>query len=243
MRNLINLIANLFNKIKKILFKMNNQDIDRLINLKSTYQGVEFQWVKNYPPNMTGVLSKIIDIEHRGNQLVALFENNQRVSVDQLNQDFYMITQNTPPLSIDEILSINYDPGLSEEIAAQLPKSTTAVNSGPITTNPNSIVTLSHIAQTNNNLSTPVVLATNSNAIPKISGASIFGMFSLTPTKLKLEVEVKLPAMGLLKAMYSESEDKEDFLVKVTEYIFQNIESEMVKESVANKLGKEKIPK
>lgn len=204
----------------------NDQIIERLSNYKNLYQGQKFQWIKGYPQGQAGTVSTVIDIEFTRNQIVALFENNNRVTIEQLNSCFQMVTNDMPPLSVSEVLSINEDPGLSEEIAAQIAEVKPKVD-----------------PRAGLQESTPVqILAPNAQTAtvvqqPQVEASSIFGMFSLNPTKLKMDIEVKLPAMNLLKAMYSESANKEEFLQKVSQYVHQNITADSVRDAVLTKLG------
>ena len=200
--------------------------IERVSNFKNIYNGQTFQWIKNYPNQAAaGSILEIIDIEiHNSGQIIALFKNNQRVTIEQLNSDFQMIGDPSDILSPDQIFSLNSDPGLTKELIS---------NTKSITTNSSkNVFTENDIVQTSPHI-TPVEQ-------PKIQPANIFGMFSLSPTKLKIEVEVNLPAMNLLKAMYSQSSDKDLFLKQITEYIHSNIKTESVKDSIFNKIGSSK---
>jgi hypothetical protein len=135
-----------------------------------------------------------------------------------------MITDGQDPLSFDEIRSINYIPSLSEdvqvsadipaefaeEIKAQLPIERTA--------QPTQIVQTAKI-QTD------------------VDPGDLFGMFSLEDTDLNLSVRIKLPSKTLLKMMYQNSKNKEEFLTKLSNYINNNVTVDAIKKTMKKALA------
>lgn len=205
----------------------NDQIIERLMTYKSMYQGNKFQWVKDYPPGMAAAVASVLDIEPgRGDQIMVLLSNNHRVTIEQLNSSFQMVSEEMPALSVAEVMSINDDPGLSPEIQQAVAEVKPKVDPREGLTESKSYVP----AQTDDSAKLQV-------PGPVINPTNIFGMFSLNPTKLRMDIEVKLPAMNLMKAMYAESADKEDFLQKVAQYVHQTITVDSVRDAVLTKLG------
>jgi hypothetical protein len=73
--------------------------------------------------------------------------------------------------------------------------------------------------------------------------ADLFGMFSLEQTDLPLSVSIKLPARNLLKMMYSNSQNKEEFLNKLAVYINSNVTTDSIKSSMKKSLDPDKKKK
>jgi len=61
-------------------------------------------------------------------------------------------------------------------------------------------------------------------------------MFSLEDTELNLSVKVKLPSKTLLKMMYSNSKNKEEFLTKLSNYINNNVTVDAIKKTMKKAL-------
>jgi hypothetical protein len=62
-------------------------------------------------------------------------------------------------------------------------------------------------------------------------------MFALEDTELSLAVKIKLPSKNLLKMMYSNSNDKKDFLTRLAAYINNNVTVESIMESMEKQLN------
>jgi hypothetical protein len=62
-------------------------------------------------------------------------------------------------------------------------------------------------------------------------------MFSLEDTDLALSVKIKLPSKNLLKMMYSNSKNKEEFLTKLSDYINNNVTADSIKKTMKKMLS------
>jgi hypothetical protein len=71
----------------------------------------------------------------------------------------------------------------------------------------------------------------------------LFGMFSLEQTDLSLNISVKLPAKTLLKMMYTNSQNKEEFLDKLAAYINNTVTVDAIKSSMRKSLDPDKKKK
>ena len=71
----------------------------------------------------------------------------------------------------------------------------------------------------------------------------LFGMFSLEETDLTLSVSVKLPAKNLLKMMYSNSQDQDQFLNRLASYINNSVTPDSIKDSLKKSLNQDKKKK
>jgi hypothetical protein len=216
----------MLNKFKKILHKiMNGYDIETLIAVKSSFQANKFQWIKTNDPNKMGKIVEVRDVvPGKNGRFLALLSDGSQLDTDLVSSNLMMITDGQDPLSFDEIRSINYIPSLSEdvqvsadipaefaeEIKAQLPIERTA--------QPTQIVQTAKI-QTD------------------VDPGDLFGMFSLEDTDLNLSVRIKLPSKTLLKMMYQNSKNKEEFLTKLSNYINNNVTVDAIKKTMKKALA------
>jgi hypothetical protein len=221
------------NLLKKLYYKIMNFDMEALISLKTNFQSSRLQWVKTTDPRKMGQIVDVVDIfPARNGQFIAKLSDNSQISTDRLTDDFYMITDGQEPLSIDQIRSINYIPSIKDdfkvsddiptEIASEIIKS---VNSIPETRTETVQHTQRPIQQVKERVQSP------------ITSGDLFGMFALEDTELSLAVKIKLPSKNLLKMMYSNSNDKKDFLTRLAAYINNNVTVESIMESMEKQLN------
>jgi hypothetical protein len=217
-------VKKLIKLIKKI---MTGYDIDTLVSIKDHFQGNNFQWVKTTDRSKLGKVVRVTDIVPGGRgAFIAQLSDGTRIPTDQLTSNLMMLMDDQPALSISEIMSINSVPSLSEGISVDpnLPQEVKAeISTTPITRQD------------------PVIAraASPSSTDP----GDLFGMFSLEQTDLALTVSIKLPAKNLLKMMYSNSQNKEEFLNKLSAYINSNVTADSIKESMRRALDPDKKKK
>ena len=203
-------------------------DIDALMAVKDSFQNQNFQWVKTKDRSKLGKVVKVTDIAPGRNGYVAQLSDGSTIATDRLTSDLLMLMDEQPVLSMTEIMSINYVPGvLNEEI--QVADSIPADFKQEILSQAKPQV---QIAQTQHQVKTP-------NSEP----GDLFGMFSLEETDLSLIVSVKLPAKNLLKMMYSNSQDQEQFLNRLADYINNSVTPDSIKDSLKKSLGQDKKKK
>jgi hypothetical protein len=132
-------------------------------------------------------------------------------------------------MSIAEIMSINELPGLTEEIqvSPDIPAEFAREISSPIV----------QTQSDSRSKSQPVQPMRNTEP------GDLFGMFSLEQTDLSLNISVKLPAKTLLKMMYTNSQNKEEFLDKLAAYINNNVTVDAIKSSMRKSLDPDKKKK
>lgn len=197
-----------------------DQQIERIGTYKSIYQGQSFQWIKNYPNDNPGIIVSILDIEldQRG-EIFCTLNTGQKVLLDAVNSDFQLLQSKEDALSRDAIIALNIDPGVEQDFTP--PEELKDLYEKPKSKVQTESVTIKEIPQ-----------------IERFKAdVSMFGMFSLSPTKLKVEVEVPLPNLNLLKIMYSESSNKDLFVKQISEYVFANINDAAIVSSIMNKLN------
>jgi len=68
-------------------------------------------------------------------------------------------------------------------------------------------------------------------------------MFALEDTELALTISIKLPSKNLLKMMYTNSQDKEQFLNRLSMYINNSVTTNSIKDSLVKSFGQDKKKK
>ena len=137
-----------------------------------------------------------------------------------------MLTDGQDPLSFDEIRSINYIPSLSEEVKVSSDIPTEFVDE--IKAQAPQPVLGAQPAQT---------VQAPSKVQVDVDPGDLFGMFSLEDTDLNLSVRIKLPSKTLLKMMYQNSKNKEEFLTKLSNYINNNVTVDAIKKTMKKALA------
>jgi len=218
-------------KLLKILKKIiMGYDIDALMAVKDSFQNQNFQWVKTKDRSKLGKVVKVTDIAPGRNGYVAQLSDGSTIPTDRLTSDLLMLMDEQPALSMEEIMSINYVPGLSDaeiQVADTIP----ADFKQEILSQPKPQVQIEQAS--------PQVQVRTPNSEP----GDLFGMFSLEETDLSLIVSVKLPAKNLLKMMYSNSQDQEQFLNRLAGYINNSVTPDSIKDSLRKSLGQDKKKK
>ena len=218
----------MLNKLKKILHKiMNGYDIDTLIAVKSSFQSNKFQWIKTNDPNKMGKVVEVRDVvPGRNGRFLAMLSDGSQIDTDMVSSNLMMLTDGQDPLSFDEIRSINYIPSLSEEVKVSSDIPTEFVDE--IKAQAPQPVLGAQPAQT---------VQAPSKVQVDVDPGDLFGMFSLEDTDLNLSVRIKLPSKTLLKMMYQNSKNKEEFLTKLSNYINNNVTDDAIKKTMKKALA------
>lgn len=216
---------------------MNQYDIDTLIAIKSSFQANNFQWIKTNDRSKLGQVVTVRDVvPGRNGRFIAMLSDGTQLDTDRVSSDLMMLTDDQPALSMAEVQSINYVPSLSEgvEVSADIPqdfrqdiqKSLQEV--APETGAP--------VRQIDPN---PESSPLKGKPVVEVDPSDLFGMFSLEDTELNLAVKVKLPSKALLKMMYTNSKNKEEFLTKLSNYINNNVTVDAIKKTMKKALSGE----
>lgn len=218
----------MLNNLKKILNKiMNGYDIDTLIAVKSSFQSNKFQWIKTNDPNKMGKVVEVRDVvPGRNGRFLAMLSDGSQIDTDMVSSNLMMLTDGQDPLSFDEIRSINYIPSLSEEVKVSSDIPTEFVDE--IKAQAPQPVLGGQPAQT---------VQAPSKVQVDVDPGDLFGMFSLEDTDLNLSVRIKLPSKTLLKMMYQNSKNKEEFLTKLSNYINNNVTVDAIKKTMKKALA------
>ena len=219
-------MKNLLKKLKKIITGM---DIEELMAIKNTFQGNKLQWIKTQDRSKMGKIVSVVEIEpgNRG-KYIAQLSDGSRIDTDRLSSDLMMLMDDQPALSMAEIQSINYIPSLSDAngIAPGIPDEFK-----------NDLINAAK--------EKPPGPATIPAPIPTtlVDAGDLFGMFALEDTELALTVSIKLPSKNLLKMMYTNSQDKEQFLNRLSMYINNSVTTNSIKDSLVKSFGQDKKKK
>lgn len=229
-------------------------DIEELMSIKNAYQGQRFQWIK--PPaserQKLGTVVTVIDVipGRRINTVngpvqtyLAVLSDQSRIESEALTNNLMMLHEDQPPLTRDEVLSIYVEPEVDlDAVKKDLPADLQSLS----TLQP---------SQKNLGVSGPsdVGFATGVSGSPdppaqqrqqiQIDTKGLFGMFSVEETDVNLKVSVQLPAKNLLKMMFTNSQDKEQFLDQLSAHINNSITLDAIKASVRTFMGQDKKKK
>lgn len=208
-------------------------DIDAIMALKNSFQGQKFQMVKGKGPKL-GKVFEVVDIEPTRGGYFAMLNDGSKISVDSLNNSFMMLMDDQPPMSMVEIASINEGytavaseasiaPGL--DVPAELQ---TEVAQVAKIAAPSAQKEIEPVSQ-------PKAIVVTEN--------DLFGMFALEETAISLSISAKLPNRSLLKAMYQNSQNREEFINKLSVYINNSVTADSIKDSLWKMLDPEKKKK
>ena len=200
-------------------------DIEELMAIKNTFQGNKLQWIKTQDRSKMGKIVSVVEIEpgNRG-KYIAQLSDGSRIDTDRLSSDLMMLMDDQPALSMAEIQSINYIPSLSDAngIAPGIPDEFK-----------NDLINAAK--------DKPPVPATIPTTL--VDAGDLFGMFALEDTELALTISIKLPSKNLLKMMYTNSQDKEQFLNRLSMYINNSVTTNSIKDSLVKSFGQDKKKK
>ena len=200
-------------------------DIEELMAIKNTFQGNKLQWIKTQDRSKMGKIVSVAEIEPgpRG-KYIAQLSDGSRIDTDRLSSDLMMLMDDQPALSMAEIQSINYIPSLSDAngIAPGIPDEFK-----------NDLINAAK--------DKPPVPATIPTTL--VDAGDLFGMFALEDTELALTISIKLPSKNLLKMMYTNSQDKEQFLNRLSMYINNSVTTNSIKDSLVKSFGQDKKKK
>jgi hypothetical protein len=220
----------MLNKLKKkIKTIMNGFDMETLIAIKSSFQANKFQWIKTNDRNKLGKVVEVRDVvPGRNGRFLAILSDGSQLDTDDVSSCLMMLADDQPPMSLAEVQSINYIPSLSEEmkIAPEIPADFVAeLKSQPVAQ-----------AQAIQGGQPAQIAQPQVKQQVSVDPVDIFGMFSLEDTELNLSVKIKLPSKSLLKMMYTNSKNKEEFLTKLSNYINNNVTVDAIKKTMKKAL-------
>lgn len=207
-------------------------DTERLISLKENFTGQNFQWVKTADAKLLGKVVKCRDIKPQGRGFVAVFNDGSSISTEKLNRNLMMITDGMQPLSKSEVQAIS-GPAQRQSMNQQGP-----TGGGPINM-PDELKQFQTPESERRVKPTPEPVssqASEKHFTPKEDASNMFSMFNAEDTNLNVNLSIKLPNKRLLKLMYENADDKEKFLSDLSQYVYSNINKDIVKSSLEKTL-------
>lgn len=219
--------TNIKNRIKKFF----GMDIEMLMSYKDNFQGQTFQLVKGSGPRL-GKVFRAVDVDMGRGGVFVVFDDGAKVPASQVSENYMMIMDDQPPMSPAEIQSINGPVVSSNADAAvapglQIPDELKE----EVLSQPKAPVAQAAPAQAP---AAPVRQA------PQVTETDLFGMFALEETSLPISVRIKLPNKSLLKAMYQNSQNKAEFIDKLSAYINNSVTADSIKDSLWKMLDPDK---
>ena len=209
--------------ITKLLHKKNNIDMiseSQLISYKQNFTGKEFQWIKTDRPELIGKVVKCRDVSPNG---TVVFDDGSSIHAKDLNNKLMMIHGDMKPLNRSEVESL-YPPRPSATVSKLTPPT-----SDPVSTLESQIETPKATTNT----------ATTTSTVPTVNP---FEMFNSDETELNIKINIKLPDKKLLKLMYNNAENKEEFIGHLSDYVNNHINIDTIKDSIELMLAPSKKP-
>jgi hypothetical protein len=178
---------------------------EKLFSLKENFTGQKFQWIKTQDPNLMGKVVKCRDVDMFGDKYIVIFDDGSRIDSEFLNRNMMMIHGETQPLTREEVISLNPQPLNKTQQNGKISQ--------------NSIDN----SQTINRMQDPQLQQNKQN---------MFTIFNAEESILNLKISVKLPDKKLLKMMYSSTENKQEFMDQLSEYLSSKINKTVVIEAM-----------
>jgi hypothetical protein len=195
-----------FQPIKKKETQMNT---DRLISLKQNFTGQKFQWIKPDRPELLAKVVKCKDVDALPDgRFIIIFDDGSKIDSTKLNLNLLMIHGDSQPLTRAEVESIY---GQKARPEPKVPVQTIAV---PIST------------------STTAPPEKNSQPVVETKRQNMFAIFNSEEATLTLNMQVRIPERKLLKLMYQNAENKEQFVSELADHLHAMINKQVVKNSI-----------
>jgi len=208
-------------------------DENKHISLMENFNRNKFQWVKTNDKSRLGKVVTCVDIVPQGNTFVAKFDDSSSVDIRKITSDLLMITADMQPLSKEEVMSIN-GPSITTPIGV--------AGAGPIKLPPElqkeaDAMRAEAAAMPKpepQTIAQPQQERRISVSSPK---SNMFAVFNSEETQISLNISVKLPDKKLLKMMYASAEDKDKFIGELSDFIMDQINKEVVSESIISTIA------
>lgn len=198
---------NRFNKWNPLKKNRKKMTEQDLISYKEHFTGQTFQWIKTSRIELLGKVVTCRDVDFVGGRIMAIFNDGSQCPAEQVSNNLLMIHGEMQPLSQIEVESIS---GHSTQPVTK--------KSEPITT------------------STPIQPTNKVNKTVDTPKLNPFEIFNSNTTDLAIKIKIKLPDKKLLKLMYNNAENKEQFLTQLSDYVYSQINNNVVKESLKKTL-------
>lgn len=207
-------IKNIIQKIKKN--KNNMITEDQLIGYMQNFTGQKFQWIKTNKLELLGKVVTCRDVRPNGDSAIAVFDDGSSIDIKRLNNDLLMIMGDMQPLSKEEVSSIYSPPPPVGDKKDPIQNNQTGGASR---------------VESRVQMDTPHTNTTNSGPKP-----NPFEMFSSEYSEFSIKMNIKLPDKKLLKLMYNNAENKQEFLEQLADYVSGSINNSIILDSLCKML-------
>lgn len=227
--------------LKNTYLKFMNQD---LIQQVSTYRDFflhkQMQWIKPSDPSKLAKVVTVSEVFSRGRDIYAQLSDGSNIPVSKLNSDLMMITNDNPVMTLEQVKSINYDPGVSFSPVAG---GDDPYNDENLSVKEPATITEKYAEKMGVPKDSPDVRPTPAGVERRVqtSSPNFFNQFTADPINLNLTININLPPMNLLKMMYNNAKDKDDFLKNLCSHINNQITESVIKESIVKKIDSKKL--
>lgn len=231
---------NLKKWIPKILQKNKKNMIseEQLIRYQQNFAGQKFQWIKTDRPELKGKVVKVRDIQlTRNGGAMAIFDDGSKINIKEINNKLMMIHGDMPPMSLDEVNAIH-----QTKPAAVIPETTLANGEIiPETKLAENAPNTQNIPSANFDTKTGLPISQIVEPVKHIAPVvNPFAMFNSDETEITIKVKVKMPDKKLLKMMYNNAEDKDEFADQLSKYVTSMINNTVVNGSITKMLDPKK---
>jgi len=216
----------LIKRLWSFIFKNNKKDMfneNELISYKQNITGESFQWIKTHNSALIGKVVKCRDVQPQGNTIVAIFDDGSSIPVSRLNNDLMMIHGDMQPLTKAEVEAINGpaqtkpmpDPQKAPVAEEIVPSLNGAEPTGPAPSAP---------------------ISAHPRAEEPKKKENPFKMFNSDETEFTFKLNIKIPDKKLLKMMYNNAENKEEFVAQLSDYVHESLTKDVIESSLKSML-------
>lgn len=215
-------------------------DIDELMSIKNAYQGQRFQWIKpaaNEKAKLATVVTvtdvvpgpRVNTLNGPSQRYIAVLSDNTKLDTEHLSSNLMMLHEDQQAMTLAEVQSIYMEPSLDiDAVKSSLPTDMQALSTLSNTPSPQAVN------------QTPFTDISPIRTNAPVDTKGLFGMFSVEDTEILLKLSVKLPAKNLLKMMYSNSQDKDQFVDQLSAHINNSITQDAIKIAIGVMMGQDK---
>jgi len=213
---------------------MNDRDLEKWMSLKENFVGNEFQWIKPPKPELLAKVVKCIDVTPLGGIFFAQFADGSQIETSKLGHNLMMLGGGTKPMNRAEVASISDNSYLNAPVPDK------SKTKEVIVKNLGQKAGEEYEQEQHDKINRPLKSQPGnpikkkqsiSEPAPAVS-ANLFGSFATEETNLPIKVAVKIPPRSLLKMMYNSATDKNEFLMNLSLYVNQQINKDVVMESL-----------
>jgi len=227
------------NAYLKIKLRMNPDLLQQVATYRDFFLHKQMQWIKSSDPAKVAKLVTVSEVFARGKDIYAQLSDGTSIPVTRLNNDLMMITNDTPAMSLDQVRSINADPGVSVSPKSGTDDDPYSDTSLEVAESPK---TVREHYENKMGGQQPVQESAVERRVQSSApqNQNFFNQFTADSINLNLNITINLPPMNLLKMMYNNAKDKNEFLKNLCSHINNQITESVIQESIIKKIDSKK---